>query len=394
MQNSDNSLKHSIVFSFYRNGETIPVSVCDMPKAEGACNGAFPRYFYNSKTGHCEAFEYSGCLGNQNRFLTMNECTNRCAHKMLEFRRTQTCRQPKYAYDICQNDTAIWSYDYRTRRCVPTYCADQSNSFETKGECEAICPRVFAPQIDLISGPTLLLEKGTKKAEILVTIRANPEANLTWFLNAKQIQPDRHFKVIPDGRLIIHKVSELDAGEYRIVAENGIGNPARKSVIVTVFPLDPVVSIEVDKLVYQSGETVELKCTITAYPIPDVQWHKVDRKGGRVVRKLIRDDYETEGKYAMVAHQVSELKTLSRLRIFDVTTQDSGNYQCTGSNGNLGFATQGVSVRFEGLGECVDRPTFSHCDQVVKHKYCGNKYYGIFCCKSCTEAGMVPGGFS
>ena len=67
--------------------------VCEKPKAEGACQGNFTRYFYEKTSGKCRAFSYSGCLGNNNRFMTMTECRNACAHKALEVRRRQTCNK-------------------------------------------------------------------------------------------------------------------------------------------------------------------------------------------------------------------------------------------------------------------------------------------------------------
>ena len=36
---------------------------------------------------------------------------------------------------------------------------------------------------------------------------------------------------------------------------------------------------------------------------------------------------------------------------------------------------------------CVDNPYFANCKLIVKARYCGNKYYAKFCCRSCTLAG-------
>ena len=38
---------------------------------------------------------------------------------------------------------------------------------------------------------------------------------------------------------------------------------------------------------------------------------------------------------------------------------------------------------------CVDNPYFANCKLIVKARYCGNKYYAKFCCRSCTLAGQL-----
>ena len=36
------------------------------------------RYFYNSTSGRCEVFYYGGCSGNENKFMSIEECNQRC----------------------------------------------------------------------------------------------------------------------------------------------------------------------------------------------------------------------------------------------------------------------------------------------------------------------------
>lgn len=40
---------------------------------------SYPAYYYNRETRECQPFAYSGCGGNGNRFLTMNQCESACA---------------------------------------------------------------------------------------------------------------------------------------------------------------------------------------------------------------------------------------------------------------------------------------------------------------------------
>lgn len=39
---------------------------------------------------------------------------------------------------------------------------------------------------------------------------------------------------------------------------------------------------------------------------------------------------------------------------------------------------------------CKDNRYFANCDLIVKAKFCSHKYYARFCCRSCTEAGLLP----
>jgi hypothetical protein len=52
--------------------------VCSLPGVVGPCEAIIPRFYYNAVTGQCESFEYGGCGGNANNFLTQEECEAAC----------------------------------------------------------------------------------------------------------------------------------------------------------------------------------------------------------------------------------------------------------------------------------------------------------------------------
>ena len=69
--------------------------------------------------------------------------------------------------------------------------------------------------------------------------------------------------------------------------------------------------------------------------------------------------------------------------------EDGVNYICRASNG-YNEAEDRVDITVEDLqvqDSCVDNPYFANCKLIVKARYCGNKYYAKFCCRSCTLAG-------
>lgn len=44
----------------------------------GPCRGVYNRFGYDTSMGRCISFTYGGCRGNQNNFLTENECMQTC----------------------------------------------------------------------------------------------------------------------------------------------------------------------------------------------------------------------------------------------------------------------------------------------------------------------------
>ena len=52
-------------------------ALCNLNKKTG-CEAAFPRFFFNKKTGKCEKFIYGGCGGNKNNFKKKTSCEITC----------------------------------------------------------------------------------------------------------------------------------------------------------------------------------------------------------------------------------------------------------------------------------------------------------------------------
>ncbi|CAD7079099.1 unnamed protein product [Hermetia illucens] len=51
---------------------------CSLQKAEGDCYALIPRFYYNAESNECLKFHYGGCGGNDNNFLTKEECEKAC----------------------------------------------------------------------------------------------------------------------------------------------------------------------------------------------------------------------------------------------------------------------------------------------------------------------------
>ena len=51
---------------------------CYLPKMTGSCKGEEKKFYFDKDAEKCKEFSYGGCLGNMNRFETMQECQESC----------------------------------------------------------------------------------------------------------------------------------------------------------------------------------------------------------------------------------------------------------------------------------------------------------------------------
>lgn len=54
-------------------------TVCSLEPETGSCRGAYKRFYYIPARQACEEFEFSGCRGNQNNFLSRDDCLSACS---------------------------------------------------------------------------------------------------------------------------------------------------------------------------------------------------------------------------------------------------------------------------------------------------------------------------
>ncbi|XP_037795742.1 balbiani ring protein 3-like [Penaeus monodon] len=99
--------------SFYSaSGEKVHCEGrCSQPLAKGMCRASFKRFFYNASADQCQEFIFGGCLGNDNNFVSMEECRSECQN-------TDICSQPVQA-GVCTGGEARWYYNVETRKCEP-----------------------------------------------------------------------------------------------------------------------------------------------------------------------------------------------------------------------------------------------------------------------------------
>ncbi|XP_021914576.1 papilin isoform X2 [Zootermopsis nevadensis] len=116
------------------------LDVCEQLKAEGPCRGNFSRWYYDQDLRMCQEFHYGGCHGNRNNFLTESECQQQCLQPGRS-REQDLCLLPA-ASGECHNYTERWYYDSYHVRCTPFYyggCDGNQNNFLTRQDCQRRC---------------------------------------------------------------------------------------------------------------------------------------------------------------------------------------------------------------------------------------------------------------
>ncbi|XP_066902314.1 papilin [Halyomorpha halys] len=120
------------------------LDACDQKLEPGPCAGNFTRWYFNKETQTCSTFNYGGCQGTKNNFLTESACKIKCLQpgKMKE-----ECSLPREK-GTCFEKQPKWYFDFAENKCLPFHysgCGGNENNFDYREDCEQACP----PRIEL-----------------------------------------------------------------------------------------------------------------------------------------------------------------------------------------------------------------------------------------------------
>ncbi|NXE45562.1 TFPI1 inhibitor, partial [Casuarius casuarius] len=122
-------------------------SICALKADEGPCKAIHMRYYFNLKSRECEIFEYGGCHGNENNFLTLEECQKTCVVTGQNPFSYQFFICPNFCFHekdpgICRGYFSRYFYNKETKICeIFKYggCLGNQNNFKNLEECQATC---------------------------------------------------------------------------------------------------------------------------------------------------------------------------------------------------------------------------------------------------------------
>ncbi|PSN47564.1 hypothetical protein C0J52_19332 [Blattella germanica] len=118
----------------------LPGDACFLPKIEGPCEGYYPHWYYDAERKQCGQFIYGGCLGNNNRFETREECDELCVVPDT-LAVMDSCVLPK-DMGPCPGSILRWYFDLEEKACKQFMyggCQGNGNRFKTEEECKTKC---------------------------------------------------------------------------------------------------------------------------------------------------------------------------------------------------------------------------------------------------------------
>lgn len=156
-----------------------------------------------------------------------------------------------------------------------------------------------------------------------------PAPSVTWTKDGKPLELAGGFShrvLLPGGNLFFLRLDPADAGAYRCVADNGVGEPAvsREATLEVAYLKHEFRAAPSSQMV-TAGDAVVLQCgPPRGRPDPAVHW----RKDGR------RLDVDQQGLGERPGERQPRLRLVdgTNLAIRDARPGDSGRYQCVAQN--------------------------------------------------------------
>ncbi|XP_044759948.1 lachesin-like [Coccinella septempunctata] len=168
------------------------------------------------------------------------------------------------------------------------------------------------PRIHFVShtGPVKVLQGATVKMECRAS--GNPVPTLSW---------TRENDALPSGEktvlglsMVIQHADRHSAGTYQCTADNGVGQPDTRHIVLSVM-YGPEVDPERATIHTGLGLEAQLVCIVHAEPSPQVIWYKDTAQLGTTEQHAT---HSRGNRYTLV--------------IRNVTRSDFGNYSCVASN--------------------------------------------------------------
>ncbi|XP_019734586.1 MAM domain-containing glycosylphosphatidylinositol anchor protein 2 isoform X2 [Hippocampus comes] len=216
----------------------------------------------------------------------------------------------------------FFTQDYANYTCVASvrnvcHIADKIAHF-------GLSNRTAPPSVKLLLDDPLVVNPGETATLVCAASGGDPPPALRWLRPGGEALPKR--SVSEGGALTIPAVTVDDGGAYTCLADNNVGNAARKSANVLVrglrkarFWITPDPYHNDDHI--QIGREVKISCQVEATPPEELQFNWL--KNGRPLRSSER---------MVITHSDAEMSPgVTNLDIIDLKFTDFGTYTCVAS---------------------------------------------------------------
>ncbi|XP_022810525.1 hemicentin-2-like, partial [Stylophora pistillata] len=205
-------------------------------------------------------------------------------------------------------------------------CVASNNVGKATSDAATVTVR-FKPEIS--QGPSNTIKVEGQTAVFSCLVAGYPTPNVTWTKNDVELNIAANSKLNfsykgGNHSLTVKNVQQLDAGKYRCVGNNILGNSTSSPATLTV-QFSPEVAIDGDQVQFvANGTHLQLTCRFNALPpASEVQWIK----DGTVIASTLTAP--PNGSRVNISHYN---ESQAQLSIKAVSLKDSGNYTCNVSN--------------------------------------------------------------
>ncbi|KAK2855788.1 hypothetical protein Q5P01_004523 [Channa striata] len=142
----------------------------------GPCRAAFPRWFYDTKTGTCQQFVFGGCKPNKNNYLSKEECMAACRGVTATSERSGPLPSNVVCDLTCQPDQLM---------CDGTCCLDHSLECDGVQHCSDGADEIYCNKLNHTFSRLLRIDVNKRKAQCTQVPHTGPcrASHTRWYYN-------------------------------------------------------------------------------------------------------------------------------------------------------------------------------------------------------------------
>jgi len=117
-----------------------------MKKEAGPCSESHLRFYWSDADHECRPFTYGGCEGNDNNFISQEDCYETCGGELYAAPKLHSPTDCSLSAEAgpCEAADPRWYFDSAVGDCLAFYyggCAGNGNNFLGYEDCVTFCRR-------------------------------------------------------------------------------------------------------------------------------------------------------------------------------------------------------------------------------------------------------------